>query len=100
LPGALAGDVRVVVTLPVPCPSGVWVGTISNALNGDVISTALTPDHTGMAWSGVLPGTTDFWDLGLHQVEVGAGPPDPYNLPTSVLATAVLCVEQQGSTSC
>ena len=100
MPGSLAGDVRVVVTLPAPCPSGVWVGTISNALNGDVISNPLAPDSSGMSWTGVLPGGTDFWDLGLHQVEVGAGVADPYNLPAPALATAVLCVEQQGTASC
>jgi hypothetical protein len=66
-----------------------------------VVTNALAPAGSGSySYIGTLPGLTRTWDLGPHEVQVFAGAPSP-TLPTSgAVATAVLCIEEQGSGSC
>jgi prepilin-type N-terminal cleavage/methylation domain-containing protein len=99
-PGALTTDITVVVTTPSHCPSGFWVGAQAAAA-GPPVTVALTRTSVGKySYAGTLAGMSEVWDLGLHQVELFTGLPSVGPLPTDPIATAVICVEQEGASSC
>ncbi len=94
-PGILSQDVTVVVTSPVDCPGGFTITTVSTA--GDVVQAQLGHGSAGpTSYVGTLPGGTEVWDLGPHLVALYAGPV----ASGPVIGTAVLCVEQQGASTC
>lgn len=96
--GVLTGDITVIVTTPVVCPSGFSVGTTSTTESGGtVVDTVLTREAGGSySYFGTLPGSPAEWDAGVHAVNLYAGP----TASGTVIATAELCVEEQGQSSC
>jgi len=86
--GTLTTDVTVVVTSPGQCTGGVFV--FADTGHG-IVSTALTESGT-YSYSGTLPGVTQAWGLGVHEVYAYSG--------ASPAATGVLCVEEQGAGTC
>jgi prepilin-type N-terminal cleavage/methylation domain-containing protein len=97
-PGILTGDISVVVTSPVACPTGFSISTITTTAGGGiVVGTVLTQSSSGSySYVGTLPGATETWDLGMHQVDLYAGP----SASGTVIGTAALCVEQEGTSTC
>ena len=96
--GVLTGDITVVVTTPVVCASGFSVSTTSTTESGGtVVDTVLTREAGGSySYFGTLPGSPAEWDAGVHAVNLYAGP----TASGTVIATAELCVEEQGQSSC
>jgi prepilin-type N-terminal cleavage/methylation domain-containing protein len=96
--GTLTGDITVVVTAPVVCPSGFSASTTSTTeLGGTVVDTVLSRQPGGSySYVGTLAGSPAEWDDGTHVVDLYAGP----TATGPVIATAELCVEEQGQSSC
>jgi prepilin-type N-terminal cleavage/methylation domain-containing protein len=87
--GTLTSDITVVVTTPGTCdPLGMQVYVDTG--HGSYL---LPLSPTGAySYVGTLPGVTQMWDLGVHQVYVYAG--------VTPAGSGVLCVEEQGSATC
>jgi prepilin-type N-terminal cleavage/methylation domain-containing protein len=85
--GMLTTDITVVVTTPGACASALLVTADTGQ---GLVTTVLTPTGS-YSYVGTLPGVTQQWNLGVHNVEVRPG-----GVPPAV-ATGVLCVEQQGA---
>jgi hypothetical protein len=96
--GSLTGGITVVVTTPVVCASGFSVSTTSTTESGGTVLDAVLNRQPGGSYSyvGTLPGSPAEWDDGVHAVSLYAGP----TATGAVIATAELCVEEQGQSSC
>ena len=100
-PGTLTSNITVTVTTPVPCPSGFTVTV--NATKPPpptapvIVQAALAQSPSGSySYVGTLTGSSASWDLGTHIVNLYAGS----TTTGPVIATAELCVTEQGVATC